>query len=379
LAFVLFPRNTWLMLSGMETPLFVFMVLLSVWLLDKPDVKYDPLIGLVGGLAYLARPEGLFVLIVCVPARFVIICQRRELSLRRLGSFLSIGVVAFLVAAPWIAYCLGVTGLPFPDTFYAKVHTPTQYEIEAWCFWWNVWLAKFPFIIIGGVTGIYLTAKGRPFTWLMALSLLIFYRLNAPYIALINNARYLVPVFDLLVITSVPGCVLLLRRVFSVPKRLKTEADVRLFEYAFVILLVVVPLVPEYLSQAPFFGNAVKNINEQQVRIGLWLDENTPEDAVLAVHDVGALRFFSGRAIIDLAGLISPAITHGNMTTVQTLIYLRDHGCNYFAFFDELFYYRYYLMDAWERIYTVHLLDNVISGRDTMSVFLVNWTRTHFA
>jgi len=366
------------MLSGMETPLFMFMILLAVYLLDKPQMKFDPAIGLVAGLAYLSRPEGVLILVLCVPMRFVILGFRRDLSLRRLASFLSIGAVAFLVAAPWIAYCLSVTGLPFPDTFYAKVHTPTQYEIDVWSFWWNVWLLEFPFITIAAITGVYLAAKGRPYPWLLAVSLLLFYRLNAPYIALINNARYLVPVFDLLVITSVPGLVLTLRRILPLPERPKARIDLKILTHAVVIALVVIPLVPGYLAQAPFFGNAVKNINEQQVHIGLWLRENTPEDAVLAIHDAGALRFFSNRSVIDLAGLITPAITHGNMTTIETLVYLRNQGCDYFVFFDELFFYRFFLAGAYEKIYTVHLEDNVISGRDTMSVFFVNWTETSY-
>ncbi len=147
----------------------------------------------------------------------------------------------------------------------------------------------------------------------------------------------------------------------------------------FVIVgLIMIPLLPQYFGQAPFYGNAVKNINEQQVRIGIWLRYNTPENAVLAVHDAGALRFFSERSIIDLAGLVTPGVVHGNMTVEQTLIYLRHQGCDYFVFFDELFVYGAYLLGAYKTLYTVHLTDNVISGRDTMSVFWVNWSMTSY-
>ena len=105
--------------------------------------------------------------------------------------------------------------------------------------------------------------------------------------------------------------------------------------------------------------------------------ENTPEDAVFAIHDAGALRFFSERRVIDLAGLISPEITHGGMSTLEKVQYLRDQGCNYFVFFNELFgYYGIYLVGAVDILYTVHLTDNVISGRDTMSVYFVNWSLT---
>ena len=378
-AFVLFPRNTWLMLSGMETPLFVFMLMLSIYLLDKTEVKYDPLLGVVAGLAYLSRPEGILVCLVCFPMRFLIVTIRRQLTLRRVASFLLAGALALLVVVPWVMYCLSTTGYPLPDTFYAKVHVPNVSEIEAWDFWWSVWLLEFPFITIGVVSGIYLAIKGKPYTWLLGLSLLLLYRFSNPYGALINNARYLVPVFDLLVITAVAGFACLFQRLFTARIRPGTEALVQVAAVFIVIDLVLVPLLPEYFIQAQLFGNAVKNINEQQVQIGIWLRDNTPEDAVFAIHDAGALRFFSGRSVIDLAGLVTPAIVHGNMTVTETLSYLKNHGCDYFVFFDEIFFYWYWLPGAYDKIYTVHLEDNFISGRDTMSVFRVNWSKTSFS
>ena len=130
----------------------------------------------------------------------------------------------------------------------------------------------------------------------------------------------------------------------------------------------------------PRWKNAVKNINEQQVNIGKWLVHNTPEDAVLAVHDVGALRFFSNRTIIDLAGLVSPDIMHGNMTATETLQYLKAQGCEYFVFFDELFvFWSFYLHGGYTKLYTVFLPDNVISGRDRMSVWYIDWNNTIYA
>jgi hypothetical protein len=148
---------------------------------------------------------------------------------------------------------------------------------------------------------------------------------------------------------------------------------------ALLFFLLIYPSTPHYFFQASFYGNAVKNINEQQVHIGTWLRNNTPQDAVLAIHDAGALRFFSERIIIDMARLISPDITHGNMTRREELVYLKEHNCTHFVFFNELFpIYSQYLIGAYDVLYTVHLDDNVISGRDTMSVYFIYWNRTSF-
>jgi hypothetical protein len=379
IAFVLMPRNTWLMLSGMETPLFVFILLLSVVILDKPEMKYDISLGFVAGLAFLSRPEGILVTLVLIPVRFIILGWKRELSWKRLGSMLLLGGIALAVVAPWLLYCISITGNPLPDTFYAKVAPPTDVGVDAWNAWWSIFLMDFPFIVIGAVAGLALAAKGKPHTWLLALSLTVLYRLTLPYFALINNFRYLIPVFDFFLITAVAGFAVIVKKGSN---RLKLERKIEIdfLTAALVFFLLIYPSTPHYLFQASFFGNAVKNINEQQVLIGKWLNNNTAEDAVLAIHDAGALRFFSERVIIDMARLISPDITHGNMTRREELVYLKEHNCTHFVFFDELFpIYSGYLIGAYDVLFTVHLEDNVISGRDTMSVYLIRWEDSQFA
>ncbi|MHA1909712.1 MAG: hypothetical protein ACW98Y_20605, partial [Candidatus Thorarchaeota archaeon] len=62
--FVIVPRNTWLMLSGMEYPLFLFLLLLPLYLLERPEHQYDIVLGIVAGLTFLARPEGALLAVV---------------------------------------------------------------------------------------------------------------------------------------------------------------------------------------------------------------------------------------------------------------------------------------------------------------------------
>jgi hypothetical protein len=44
------------------------------------------------------------------------------------------------------------------------------------------------------------------------------------------------------------------------------------------------------------------------VRLGHWVAEHTPREARLAVNDIGAIAYVSRREIIDLMGLVTPAI-----------------------------------------------------------------------
>ncbi|MBA4385833.1 MAG: hypothetical protein C0410_13935 [Anaerolinea sp.] len=54
--------------------------------------------------------------------------------------------------------------------------------------------------------------------------------------------------------------------------------------------------------------NDIKTIDQLMVKPALWVKENTPQKAVVAVHDIGAMGYFSDRRIIDLAGLIQPEL-----------------------------------------------------------------------
>ncbi|MGY5879811.1 MAG: glycosyltransferase family 39 protein [Candidatus Thorarchaeota archaeon] len=378
-AFVLIPRNTWLMLSGMESPLFVFILLLSIWLLDKQEMKYDLVLGAVAGLAYLSRPEGILIAL-CIPIRFLIIAVRREASWKRFGLFILSGIFAILVAAPWILHCLSTTGYPLPDTFYAKVHIPEAWEIEAWDCHWNHILFSIPCVPIAIFLGVILVIKGKPFVWILPVTLTVLYRMLTPYAAVINNYRYLVPVIDLFLIAAVVSGALCLRLIFKKVGEANFERELNFVSLLVVAMILIIPMMPNYIYHATNFGKAAGNINDMQVDIGHWLNENTPPDSVFATHDAGALRFFSERTMIDLAGLVSPDIIHGNMTDAEIVQYLYDHDCNYFVYFDSIFLWwtQFFPSNAYSKIYTVILPENVICGRDTMSVFEIHWELTTY-
>ena len=378
--FVVVPRNTWLMLSGMETPLFVFVLLLAIWMLDKEEMKYDLLLGVLAGIAYLSRPEGLIVL-ACIPIRIIILGARGRFSKSRWGLFVLSGIFAVIVISPWILHCLSTTGYPLPDTFYAKVHPPTSTEIEAWDIWWGIFVREMPFIPIAVFLGVILIVKGKPFAWLFPVILTVLYRLSTPYAALINNARYLVPIFDIFLLVAIVSAGIIFKLVLTTILKVTDNLSINATGILFLLFVIITPLTQPYVWQATNYGKAAGNINDMQVQMGYWLKENTPPDAVLAIHDAGAIRFFSNRRVIDLAGLVSPEIIHGNMTTREKMQYLRDEGCNYFVFFDELFtYWSYFLPSgSYSRIYTITLEDNVVAGRDTMSVFQIFWEHTSYA
>ena len=56
------------------------------------------------------------------------------------------------------------------------------------------------------------------------------------------------------------------------------------------------------------YAQDVAFIEGEMVTTARWLAANTPPDALIAAHDIGAIGYFAERPLLDLAGLISPEI-----------------------------------------------------------------------
>ncbi len=373
IGFVLTPRGTWLMLSGMESPLFILLILVGIYNADKPGWKYNLLMGVIGGLLFLTRPEGVLFLLVGLPIRFLSTWKERELNLRRLSSFGGSIILACVIAVPWIMHCISVTGLPLPDTFYAKSGDVSLSSITIWNEFWAATFREFPFTIIGLFGGILLIFKGRSYSWAFVIVMLLIYFVSIPYAVLVNNARYMTPLIFLLTMISVAVVGLLADLLWTNPPNLKTELSYSLTA-TILILIIIIPTTPAFVRQADFFGNSVKNINEMQVTIGQWIYENTPPNAKFAIFDAGAIRFFGNRTVFDLAHLVTPELAHGNYTILETFEWLRDRGCNYTVSWRDWFVYIASILHIpITELFRITLSDNVICAGPEMSVFSINW------
>jgi len=63
-----------------------------------------------------------------------------------------------------------------------------------------------------------------------------------------------------------------------------------------------------YALGASSYAQDVAIIDSEMVTAAKWVAVNTPAQAKIAVHDIGAFGFFSNRNLVDLAGLISPDV-----------------------------------------------------------------------
>jgi hypothetical protein len=57
----------------------------------------------------------------------------------------------------------------------------------------------------------------------------------------------------------------------------------------------------------PILGNVIR---DDYRRIGIWVRENTPENASIALAEIGTVGWYSERRIVDILGLITPRNAH---------------------------------------------------------------------
>lgn len=340
----------WAGVSGMETILFVW---LSLWLVERyltspptPDPRPptpDFALGLIGGLLILTRPEGLglvgligldmvynswsgakesegtkgtngkskFPSVPLSSPQFLQFSQFRFL-------WLVAGVVLLLI--PYVAFHLWNTGLPFPNTFYAK---QAEYRVilEKVPLWWRLFgnfsqpletvQGVFQVVFVGAqllllpglIFGAWLTFKERRMDliliWLWWIGFLLLYGFRLP--VTYQHGRYQIPAIAWIILLGVWGTARLLQKV---PRR---NVVGRALSRAWVLSLGLLVLAFTFIG-AQAYGRDARFIESEMVATARWLAAQTPPQALIAAHDIGAIGYFAERPLIDLAGLITPEI-----------------------------------------------------------------------
>jgi arabinofuranosyltransferase len=131
----------------------------------------------------------------------------------------------------------------------------------------------------------------------------------------------------------------------------------------------------KYPPQIENYVLSVKNINEMQVALGKWVDENTPADAIVATNDIGAIAFFGHRPIVDTIGLIDPEVVRRKKlenSTDAMMEYFKQRGVTYAILFPR-WHPDLLLRNEMAPVYRVVLDDNVICGDRRMLVMRLYW------
>lgn len=367
----------WAGASGMETALFAALALavlggaMALAREGHPDGRPWAWLGwgLVGGAAFLTRPEGL--LPVALGGACLLAVRRGDWTQGRRGAALrryALAAAGFLaLAVPYLIFNWKASGAVLPNTFYAK---QAEYREIAESVPWLVRAARVAGVqFVGGaallVPGMMAAWReiGRrrdwvgflPLGWWAATVVLYATRLPVTY----QHGRYEMPVIPVLLVYGAPGTLALISAAKSRVGRILSRA-LALAACAVLLAFAVVG-ARAYLAD-------VRIIDTEMVDVARWLDANTPQDAVIAVHDIGAVGYFTRRRLVDLAGLVSPEVVPFIRDEGRLYEYIRARGASYLVTFPSWYPQMTARPDV-VMVYQTRAPWAVLAGGDNMAVY----------
>ncbi len=373
----------WAAFSGMETVLFTFLSLLLVerYLAATEEGREEKTegerastwgrhlqLGFMGGLLTLTRPEGAVLLGLIGLAEGL---RRRKLAVVR--RWLGLGLGFALPVAPYLAFNLTTTGFIFPNTFYAK-QAEYQVLMEA------LSLPRRAFDVISVtlvgaqvllLPGFALTAyeffKGKrperllPLAWWAVFLAAYAVRLPVTY----QHGRYLIPTIPFFILYGLGGTAALLR---PAPARLVVRVLGRVLLMASLLVLVIFWAVLGPRAYATDVGF----IEGEMVTTAHWLREHTPQTALVAVHDIGAIGYYADRSLVDLAGLITPQVIPFIRDEDRLLSFIETEGADYLVTFPS-WYPRLVQDPHLQAVFRTEHHWTVEAGMDNMVVYAARW------
>ena len=338
LTFIINGAIVWAAFSGMETSLFVFTTLLAFYAHQSQNFK---LIGIAGALAALSRPEGAVIAITLVGAVW---WQHRIWK----NKWLWLPIIAIFVQ-PFVNFL--VTGSPSATGNQAKSHLynvtiPFTERLETIAeFWWRLWRELFlgrnpvdgnyvpPIIAVLAIVAISLklkTWKNRQIPpelliglWLILMSI---------GIATLDTAfwhfkRYQLPLMALMF--PLAGWAL----YWIIEKWRMARLSIGIATIALIMSGFTT------LEYARRYHDNIAVVQNQQIAMANWVNENLPPDARIGVHDVGVMRYVGNRATYDLVGLTTPEVAsawrQGAGTIYDTML-THKHRPDYFAIYHDI-------------------------------------------
>ncbi len=396
-AFALSGPNVWAALSGMETALFVFLVLLVGYAVQY---RRERLTLFAAILVTLARPEGLIVAAGAVAAL--------ALRDRWPEGWLARGRRAVGLALPilaggvqplinwWATDSFTSSGLQAKSYLYNTSVPMSERLLDALKFFGRMWgeflsgrspdfgILTSPLLAEAALAALILgcVQAWRTRRVTMGLVILIWVMALTAAISTLDTAfwqfkRYQLPVMALFY-PAAAWAAAALGDLFT--RRLE-----RRWAAWGLPALILIPAVFTTFTFARNYADNVKIVRDQQVKMAGWVKENLPADARVGAHDVGLVRYFGDRALYDVVGLTTPGAAlswrQGPGAVYEHMAASADRP-NYFAIYPDVQGLRY-LVNAGVigtvlAEFPVDLpAHNVASATDYQAVYAADWSTTH--
>ena len=310
----------WSALSGMEVSLFTLLTLggLVLHLRERREAARPPLAFAVFAAGALARPEGMLLLALAAADRLLVV-ERPEAGPRlATPPWRAIArglLLALLVVAPTAFVYWQVGGSPLPSTFAVKAGAGPHLEPDLRYLHvvlgillkpqpWMVLFAGAGLVRLAGRLG---TREDRgllPALWVLGLP--VAYSLLSPPggSPLVGNfGRYFFPLFPPLIALGLYGLAPLAELVTG-----RQKSPARLALAAALVALLAAPSLVSLSRNARFYATNVANLEASDVKLARLLAVRVPAEAVVAVEDIGAIKYLAPQSVVDLVGLVSPEL-----------------------------------------------------------------------
>ena len=310
-ATVTWAAHAWMIrwsVSGMETPLATALVLAGFASLvaTRPWGERRALTGMWWGLAALARPEALLLLVAWGVA--LLWTSSREPAApgapRRRGRAAGMLPAALIVGA-WLGFALAYFGTPWPQTLSAKAAGSGGLAglIDNLGRIAPIVLASDGVLVALLIAALTTrrpaagTAPDRalsllPWAWVLGVPLLYLAR-GVPVLS-----RYLVP--------ALPVLGWLVWRAAARSPLTRTPGRARALATAVTVLALAENAAVYRVLVLPQVTSFTLGMEHSLIPLGCWLHDHAARDASVATPDIGAIGYFSERHVLDLGGLVTP-------------------------------------------------------------------------
>lgn len=423
-------RLLWAAPSGMEVTLFTALSLAAVLALperEEADASVGAaqarlparrvlLLAALCGLATLARPEGYLLTAVLAVA---LLAHWRDQARSWTRLLLAAAGLYLLLVLPYVAFALLTTGRPLPTTFYAKASGLGPHTLSTAM----TYLVYYILLTISGNPALLLAPLGAVALWrgratrtgrgvlntpvvtpvvtrratldvifgtisgatphaaprLIALvsvswplALLLEQAIFSP--VLYQFARYVMPLEPFLALWAVVGIERLTRRAAA------GEAGGRRDRWrgALPPLALLALLALTLTRWEAYYAASVRDIDDMHVALGGWVRTHVPAGAPLALNDIGAIGYLSGRPVVDIEGLVTPqfiALKHELPLSRRAAdFYAAFHrlGVRYLIVFPDVYPWLVKASGAHLRqVYSITLAHPVIVPAKTMVVYRI--------
>ncbi len=316
------PRLMWIALSGMETTLFIAL-LLTVWYCYLARGRI--LLGIMSGLLLWARPEAfLFVIVMILDVayhNFIVtpVAEKKKPERTKKESLSWMKLPAMIFCAfglMYVGFNYLLSGSILPNTYAAKLkyysNDVTDFPVQFFHF-----LADGHLIILACFVAIGVIALSKKITRrkpavelipaLWTAGMFLAYWKNLPH--LFQEGRYLMPVLPFVIFLGLSG----VKKTLDIAKNvLAVLRNRQKLTYVTVAILAIIAMqfMAASWDKRTDYADYCKYISDRQVRTAKWLHDNLPPNAIVATHDIGAVAFYSGRKVVDMVGLVSPEMVN---------------------------------------------------------------------